>query len=124
MSTNDDLEKNTTNGNEDDWQCPLCIKNTKGVSAKAARAIRQRTSIPFWWGYFNRGGEIQKAAAETLETHAVHVAVITLTILDLSFIITELVLFTFYASSEHIPHAVHVAGTFFLCILLSYQIRG
>ncbi|EFN54197.1 hypothetical protein CHLNCDRAFT_135664 [Chlorella variabilis] len=70
-------------------------------------SLRRPKQAPRWWG--PRHAARQQAWGEALESQAMHYAVISLTLLDLSVVVTELILSSIFISHESIPHAVHVA---------------
>lgn len=66
-------------------------------------SLRRPKQAPRWWG--PRHAARQQAWGEALESQAMHYAVISLTLLDLSVVVTELILSSIFISHESIPHA-------------------
>lgn len=67
------------------------------------------SGVPLWWGRGKRTLDLRKYAAELLESRETHIIVISLTLLDLCIVLTELVLAGFYPEHEHRPPAVERA---------------
>lgn len=85
---------------QDEWKCHICDKKKK-----AATPLTLRRSIPVWW-YNESLRSQQKKLAKSLECHTAHIVVIVLTLFDLTLVITDLSLFTFFPNDETRPESV------------------
>jgi hypothetical protein len=113
-------QNNLTNGEEhsigadsntkiEDWDCQFCTKATKGDALEEERP-------PIWWRIGGNHSETQKSLAKKLESRPVHILIVALVLLDLTLILTDLSMSSFYPNEEEAPEAVRSASNVFAWI--------
>jgi voltage-gated hydrogen channel 1 len=93
----------------ENWNCQFCKDTSKPDSLKEEQS-------PFWWRISGDVSKTQKLLAKKLESRNVHIIIVALTLLDLSLILTDLCLFSFYPLEEEAPEAVRTASDIFAWI--------
>jgi len=87
-----------------DYNCQICKFKTDAS---------EEEHVPCWWRPWGPFGgdhsKTQKWLASKIESKPVHIIVVTLVLLDLLIILTDLSLQSFYPMEEEAPDAVHTA---------------
>lgn len=102
---------------EDVWICQVCpppLTHDKKPPSSAVIFFSLpipplKRQPPIWWMIKQEYKETHTHIAVFLESTTSHIAIIVLTLIDLSLIIIELVLSSFFPNSETSPHSVHDA---------------